>query len=320
MMLTLNLMRLSILILAGFAAVSAVAGLGEVFKAIFWPIAIVGIGIELGKYVSVAYAYKEWDFLSLKFKSILVSFILVISILTSIGIFGFLGNSFQTGHVTAQKDELQIQQLSDKKVKLESRLEAIDVQVSELPPNFVNGRIRLMKAFDEERNVIRLELKGIIPQLEAIQTSSITTTSSLGPIVYLAKVFGTTVDTAVLWMMVALTLCLDPFALFLVILINRTQHGNSKTEVSIKDISFEPEPKEIKPEKKRVRTSSKGKPHDSKSVTVEESLSTVKDVSDVVNTVSKNDKLVDVFVKEDDSTQVQNTRQPHFNLTTGSSS
>jgi superfamily I DNA and RNA helicase len=66
------------------------------------------------------------------------------------------------------------------------------------------------------------------------RVENVSTESDLGPIVYLASVFGTTVDKAVGSMILALTLCFDPFALFLTVLINRPRH--TKTVESIKTV------------------------------------------------------------------------------------
>lgn len=227
-MFTLYAMRLAILILAGFSAVSAVAGLGAVFKAIYWFIIIAGVGLELGKYITVAYVYQEWEYLTFKFKVVSVSFILVISILTSIGVLGYLGHSVQASNVTAQKDSLVEVSLTKQKATLDTRLLEIDKQVANLPDTYASGRIKLMKAFDEERKDIRDRLRLIEPRLLEAQTSALVSTGDLGPIVYIASIFGVTVEKAIGYMMLALTLSFDPFALFLTILTNRPRHSRAE--------------------------------------------------------------------------------------------
>ena len=87
-------LRLALLIIAGFSAVSSVAGLGAVFKGSYWPIVNVGVGLEIGKLATTAYAYTNWQQLSLRFKIGLIAFVTAISIFTSAGIFGYLGDSF----------------------------------------------------------------------------------------------------------------------------------------------------------------------------------------------------------------------------------
>lgn len=220
-MLTLNLMRLSLLIIAGFSAVSSVVGLGSVFRGAFWPIVILGCGLELGKYVGTAYAYQKWKWLPIRFKLILVGFIVTISTLTSVGIFGYLGDSFQKSHATVQKDDILINQLSAEKSKLEARLVEMDSQVAALPADFVNGRLKLMNAFADERKRIEARLSEINPQLMKTTAANVDSVGDLGPVVVLAKTFSTTVDTAVGNMILAIAIILDPFALFLTVLINR---------------------------------------------------------------------------------------------------
>lgn len=219
-----NLIRLSILILAGFSTTSSVIGLSEVFKGAQYPVMVVAVGLELGKYASVSYAYKEWSYLAMRFKVLLVVFIAGISILTSVGVFGYLGNSFQIAHSKAQKTEIDITILTTEKQRLDDRMKAIDIQVSELPKEFVNGRLKLMLAFADERKEVSDNIKVVSNKLLASKISSINTLDDLGPIVYLAQTFRTTVENAVGNMMLALTIALDPFALFLTILLNRPKH------------------------------------------------------------------------------------------------
>jgi hypothetical protein len=232
-------LRLSLLIIAGFSAVSSVAGLGAVFKGTYWPIVIVGIGLEIGKLATTAYAYTNWRQLSLRFKIGLVTFITAISLFTSAGIFGYLGDSFSKVHISAKKINDQSEQLQIDRKRLEDRLTEIDKQVAELPKEFVNGRLKLMAAFDSERKEIRQELREIAPKLASARIEGTDSQQELGPVVYIAEQFGTTVENAVGNMMMALTLLLDPFALFLTILCNRPK------QVKVEE--------KVEPVKKRVR-------------------------------------------------------------------
>lgn len=216
-----HLLRLSILIIAGFSAISAITGLGAVFKGAYWPMVCAGIGIELGKYSIVAYAMQQWAALNNRFKWSVVVVAVYVSLLTSIGVYGYLANAFQMNHKAVQKIEVDMTSLTAEKNRLEVRIASIDQQVRDLPKEFVNGRLKLILAFDEERKDIAKSLKSINEKLEVSQISSIDGLGELGPITSIAGSFGASIETAVSWMILAVALALDPFALYMTLLLNR---------------------------------------------------------------------------------------------------
>lgn len=215
------LLRLSILIIAGFSAISAVTGLGAVFKGAYWPMVCAGVGIELGKYSLVAYAMQQWGNLNDRFKWSVVVVAVYVSLLTSIGVYGYLANAFQMNHKAVQKIDVDLITLTAEKSRLEARIAAIDQQVRDLPKEFVNGRLKLIQAFDEERKDIAKGLKSVNERLEASQVNSIDGLGELGPIVSIAGSVGASIESAVGWMILAVALALDPFALYMTLLLNR---------------------------------------------------------------------------------------------------
>jgi hypothetical protein len=230
-MLTLNLLRLSLVIIAGFSAISSVAGLGEVFRGSYYPIIVLSCGLELAKFSATSHAYQNWQDISIKFQTGLVIFVTVTSIFTSVGIFGYLGDSFTKTHITAKKDDIIIHQLQVTQERLNLRILEIDKQIRELPSEFVVGRVKLMNAFADERKQVSKLLDETSDKLQSALKQNVDTVSDLGPVVHLAKAFGTTVETAVGNMILVLALFLDPAALFLTVLLSRKVAENTSEKV-----------------------------------------------------------------------------------------
>lgn len=215
-----NLMRLSILIISGFSAISAVTGLGAVFKGAYWSVVIAGCGIELGRYSLVAYTVQQRANLSRWWIAAVCCIVLCISLFTNLGIFGFLGNSMQATHSKVKQTEIDLTSITVEKQRLEARMTEIDAQIALLPSDYVAGRLKLIQAFAEERKEISSRLKSINEKLSISQVDSIKNLDDLGPIIYTAQAFNITVDEAITGMMWAFTLCLDMFAIFLTVFIN----------------------------------------------------------------------------------------------------
>jgi len=92
-------MKLSILTFITSLAIAAVAawysiiGLTTIFSAAVVPIIIMGVVLEIGKLVAAAWVYQNWKETNVLLKSYLVSAIVVLMLITSMGIYGFLSKS-----------------------------------------------------------------------------------------------------------------------------------------------------------------------------------------------------------------------------------
>ena len=101
---------LSALSISGVAAYYSIIGLATIFPGAFVPVILMGSVLEVGKLVCASWLYRNWQQTNLVLRSYLFFAVIVLSIVTSMGIFGFLSkahlqNEFADGSVT-QKIEL----------------------------------------------------------------------------------------------------------------------------------------------------------------------------------------------------------------------
>ena len=99
------------LAIAAVAAWYSIIGLTTIFSAAVIPIIIMGIVLEIGKLVAAAWVYNHWKETSILLRTYLVSAIVVLMLITSMGIYGFLSKShidagINTGEISdIKKDE-----------------------------------------------------------------------------------------------------------------------------------------------------------------------------------------------------------------------
>jgi len=109
------------LALSAIAAWYSVVGLIAIFAAAVIPIIIMGGALEIAKVVTTVWLHRYWDRVKLAMKSYLVFAVVVLAIVTSMGIFGFLSKAHMdqgipTGDVAAQI------QLIDEKITIQREL------------------------------------------------------------------------------------------------------------------------------------------------------------------------------------------------------
>ena len=81
--------------LVATAAYFSIIGIASIFAYNYVPALILGTTLEAGKISVAVYLYRYWQLLPGIFKSILLMFLTVLMIITSVGIFGFLSQGYQ---------------------------------------------------------------------------------------------------------------------------------------------------------------------------------------------------------------------------------
>ena len=79
--------------IAGIAAWYSIIGLMAIFAASAVPIAIMGGVLEVGKLVTASWLYRNWRQTRFLLKTYLTIAVVVLSLITSMGIFGFLSKA-----------------------------------------------------------------------------------------------------------------------------------------------------------------------------------------------------------------------------------
>ena len=105
---------LSALSISGVAAYYSIIGLATIFPGAFIPVVLMGSVLEVGKLVCASWLYRNWKQTNLLLKSYLFFAVIVLSLVTSMGIFGFLSkahlqNEFADGSVTQKIDIINSQ-------------------------------------------------------------------------------------------------------------------------------------------------------------------------------------------------------------------
>ena len=108
---------LSALSISGVAIFYSVIGLATIFPGAFVPVVIMGGVLEVGKLITASWLYRNWKFTPFMLKTYLTTAVIILSLITSMGIFGFLSKAHLEQNL--QSDTL-IQRINILKDKIES--------------------------------------------------------------------------------------------------------------------------------------------------------------------------------------------------------
>lgn len=209
--------------IAGAAAFFSVYGLAHTFSGTFWSVVVMGGSLELGKLVAASYLYRYWEKTHVALKIYLITGVLALMVLTSTGIFGYLSSGYQTDVLPLKQAEEQVKVLDEEKARLIARKQQIDTQIAQLPQNSVRGRTALIKGFKDEQVAVTARISELDKQILDHKTKLIQTQAHIGPITYVATVFGLDSDNATKYLIYLIIFAFDPMAVALTLAVNIAQ-------------------------------------------------------------------------------------------------
>lgn len=278
-MIFLSLLVLSALSVSAVAGWFSIVGLMAIFPAAAIPILTMGAVLEVAKLVTASWLYRNWDTAAVLLKSYFTAAVVTLSIITSIGIFGFLSKAHIEQTVSAGgNNELQIETLERRIAyqqtiikDAETVLEQLDSTVETLIEydriRGETGAIATRNSQKEERDGLNQQITAAYSAIEETQTAllplqkeQLSLEAEVGPLKYIAElIYGDEAqdhfDAAVRWIIILIVLVFDPLAILLVISANMTwmqRRGEVITAVDIDDSVVEevvipetPEPSEF---------------------------------------------------------------------------
>ena len=297
------LVGLSALLIAGSAAFFSVFGLSKLFAGAQLAVIIMAGSLEFGKLVGASFLYRYWDRITSLHKFYMTTAVGILIVITSAGIFGFLSNAYQGATVTFEKEstaliykEDRLEQLQDDKKFLKEELEAA---VAELPDNYRTAKRKLREEYQPKINKINTDMMTLKSEIGDLKIILVETGIDVGPAIYLARVFGTDVDTVVKFFIFILIFVFDPMAISLVIAYNRILEDNievsSDTDIPTKKKWWEvygENKKEFKVNvAKTVKNDSRFNMEDKKVVELHPDSEDLPDIDKVIDSSVKKEKI-----------------------------
>lgn len=259
-MFTVVITLLTALLLSAVAAYFSIAGLMAIFSSAVIPIAVMGGTLELAKIVTASWLYRNWKTAPLLFRYYLVSSTIILSLITSLGIFGYLSKAHNDQNLVSGDVQSKIA-IYDEKIKTaRENIEANRKQLKQMDEavDQVMGRSTDEKGADKAVSVRRNQSRdrnALAKDIEANQKLIATLNdeaapiraevrkveAEVGPIKYIAALIYTeqTVDVlekAVRWVIIALVIVFDPLAILLLIAANmslRNLHSNPVSAIPL---------------------------------------------------------------------------------------
>lgn len=239
------------LLLCSALAVSAVAGwfsivgLMAIFPGVPVPILTMGVVLEVAKLVTASWIYRNWDTAALLHKIYLTLSVVVLSFITSMGIYGFLSKAHIEQTITMEgNNALQIESI-ERRISNERRvisdaenvIESLDASVQILQEydriRGPDGALAVRQSQAEERQSLNDTIEQALQNIESYEDElrplrqvALQQEAEVGPVKYIAALIYENpeemLDNTVRIVVILIVLVFDPLAILLVIAANQS--------------------------------------------------------------------------------------------------
>ena len=250
------LLGLSALFVAFNAAFFSVSGLSKLFAGAAFSVIIMASSLELAKLITAGYLYNYWERINKSFRIYLSIAVVILILITSLGIYGFLTSAFQDTFNQYSVKEKQLAFLQQKEQFWEDDVTRYDEELKRISSNIstlsnaksqsiqvrdtsVVGGVRTtistselrmaakrIEVEEENRKGVQAKREVASDSLQSIQLRILDlesmegVSSELGPLEYLSGLLNKPMDQIINWFILIIIFVFDPLAVALVIAFN----------------------------------------------------------------------------------------------------
>jgi len=271
------LLLLTGLVISAVAIYYSVVGLTAIFSAAAIPIIIMGSALEVGKLVCASWLKANWDRAPRFIKYYMIIAVIVLMVITSMGIFGFLSKAHSDQSLVSGDVGSKIA-IYDEKIKtskdnieanrkaLKQMDEAVDQSMARsTDEKGANRAVSIRQSQQKERGRLQAEITveqkniaKINEEAAPIRAEVRKVEAEVGPIKYIAKfIYGdkgadeNMLEKAVTWIIVLIVVVFDPLAVIMLLAAQMTFGWKREETEPVKAVSiddFVPQPQEYIPE------------------------------------------------------------------------
>ena len=250
------LIAISALSVSASAAFYSVSGLSKLFAGASLEVIIMASSLEIAKLVIASFLYQYRETIPRLLKYYLTSAAVVLILITSMGIYGFLSAAYQETASKAGNIEAQVELLETKRDNFEEQLvgytqekESLNQSISDLRAGLAGNKIQYRdketgqiitttsssnrKSFErqldqalERQDILNERIDGINQSIFNLETEIVEVSTDdelageLGPLKYLSGLTGVPMDKIINILLLIIIFVFDPLAIALVIAAN----------------------------------------------------------------------------------------------------
>lgn len=216
---------IALLAIAAFAvsaigAVFSIVGLTSLFAGAALSVGLMAGSLEFAKLVTAGFLYRYWGHINTTMRAYLSTAVVILSFITSLGIFGYLSHAYQKSSLEANATRLELATLEGKKQALQAEIQKIETFINEIPQTRISKKFALYQESRKPIQKFNSEIQAVQLEINNLQHKNLKLQTEIGPLIYIADATGFSVDAIAKFLILIFVSVFDPLAICLVFALN----------------------------------------------------------------------------------------------------
>ncbi|MEQ1723794.1 MAG: hypothetical protein ABL930_11505 [Pseudobdellovibrio sp.] len=230
---------ISALCVSSLGAYFSIMGIGALFSGAVVAVWLMAGSLEFAKFTLAAYLHQTWKDLNKVYRAYLVFAVVVLSVITSMGVFGFLSEAYQSASTVLEAETIKLDNIKKQQVAMNNEIARLNRSVEEIPQTRISRKLKARAAVEPTI----LELNKKIQAGEAVVTAAnlkiLEVKKKVGPLIYISRSFNMDIDSVVKYLILIFMLVFDPLAICLVIASTHSIESRRNNKYKLKETTVE---------------------------------------------------------------------------------
>lgn len=202
---------------AALGAYFSIVGLGALFSGAVIAVFLMAGSLEFAKFTLAAYLHQTWHSLNKIYRSYLTFSVVVLSIITSLGIFGFLSQAYESASSVLEAENIKLASIKSQQKLISSEIERLNKSIDEIPAARISRRLTARAEIEPLIKELNKKFADGEKGLTAANLQILDVQKKVGPLMYISRSFKMDIDSVVKYLILIFVCVFDPLAICLVI-------------------------------------------------------------------------------------------------------
>ncbi len=218
-------------------ATFSIVGIGALFSGALIAVWAMAASLELAKFVLAAYVHQRWTKLNLLFKSYLVFAIVILSAITSMGIFGFLSDAYQSASIAMDAANIKLDAQKTQLGNFKTEIARLNKAIDEIPETRISRKMKARSEAEPLISSLNLKVETVEKELSESNLAMLEIKKKVGPLIYISRAFNMDIDDVVKYLILVFVSVFDPLAICLVIAMSQALDSRRRKEGVVTDLA-----------------------------------------------------------------------------------
>lgn len=216
------LLVLSMIFVSALGATFSIIGMGVLFSGATLLVWMMAAGLEIAKFAIAAFLHQAWPRLNVLLKSYLLVAVIILSVITSMGIFGFLSDAYELSTTVLEEETIKLESLKNQLARNEQEIARINKAIDEVPASRISKKMKLRAEAEPAILEINKRSEEITAELTKANLHVLAVKKKVGPLIYIVRAFNISLDLAVKYLILLIVTVFDPLAICLVLAVSES--------------------------------------------------------------------------------------------------